>query len=85
MTGAAPHPTLQEVGVHVGDWCVRLHLPQFLILILEIRMQIRACGYDCFGGDPAAVWHDGMPPFAVILEIKRAKWETRSARSQRRH
>ena len=48
-----PHPTLQEVGVDVGDWCVRLHLPQFLILIeIEIRMQIRACGYDCFGGDP---------------------------------
>ena len=37
-----------------GDWCVRLDLPQFLILIpdVEIRMQIRACGYDCFGGDP---------------------------------
>ena len=40
-------------------------------------MQIRACGYDCFGGDPAAVWHDGMSPFAVILEIKRAKSGTR--------
>jgi hypothetical protein len=48
-------------------------LPQFLILIpdVEIRMQIRACGYDCFGGDPAAVWHDGL--LAVVSEIKRAK------------
>ena len=44
------------------DWCVRLDLPHFLILIpdIEIRMQIRACGYDCFGNDPAAVWHDGL-------------------------
>jgi hypothetical protein len=34
-------------------------------------MQICACGYDCFGGDPAAVWHDGL--LAVVSEIKRAK------------
>ena len=49
--------TLEEVGVHVSAWCVRLDLPQFLILIpdVEIRMQIPACGYDCFGDDSATV------------------------------
>ena len=76
-----PHPTLQEIGVDIDDLRVRLDLPQFLILIeIEIRMQIRACGYDCFGGDPAAVWHIGLPCCGVGDQTRQmGSWKPFSA------